>query len=676
MPSIRIECGDVREVLQKLEAGSINSVITSPPYWNLRSYGTSPLIWGGSKGCDHGWRIQKRAGLSGGLNEWSKSRHRGQDRSVVPETEQAFCQKCDAWRGSLGLEPTLELYTQNLVEIFRGVRRVLRDDGTVWLNMGDCYAANRSYQVRDSKHVDVGNTMGMKVPDGLKPKDLVGLPWRVAFALQADGWYLRSDIIWCLSGSTRVYARAQKGEMPMTIKDLARLRPDTVELWNGYRWTRLLGVSRSPRLGTELEIVLRSGECISCTPAHRFPTSRGLLNAESIRVGDILNTVTLPDAEKARDCALDTDAAWLAGLYIAEGSRSGSTIQIAGHSREIERWERVRRVAAKYGGSATVTISGNCQAIRVYGRVLNAIVDELVTGRTAKNKGFASVVWRYSNDFVAAMVDGYLSGDGSYDAENNRWRLGFTRNYHLEHDLRTACARLDYHIVLNLSSVPYKGRRVGTFRGEIRKARTGHHNEKAPGEVVEIRRAHSHRNFYNLGVVDDPHLFALASGVLTRNSKPNVMPSSVTDRPTSSHEYIFLLSKNKTYYYDNEAIREPAIHAGRIVKKYPPDAKNAQSNLRTYRGFTTHDTLVRATRNKRSVWSINSQAYKGAHFATFPEKLVEPCVLAGSPEGGVILDPFMGSGTVLVVARRHGRDSIGIELNAAYIELAKKRLGM
>lgn len=271
---------------------------------------------------------------------------------MVPNSAQAYCQ-CGAWRGSLGLEPDVGMYVDHLVEIFREVKRVLRDDGTLWLNMGDCYAANRSYQVRDNKHVDVGNTMGMKVPDGLKPKDLVGLPWRVAFALQADGWYLRSDIIW---------------------------------------------------------------------------------------------------------------------------------------------------------------------------------------------------------------------------------------------------------------------------------------------------------------------------------HKPNVMPSSVTDRPTSSHEYLFLMSKNKTYYYDGEAIREPAIHAGRIVKKYPPDAKNAQSENATYRGFTTHDTLVRATRNRRSVWSITTQPYKGAHFSTFPEKLVEPCILAGSSKDGVILDPFMGSGTTLVVAQRHGRSAIGIELNRLYVNLARERL--
>ncbi len=98
--------------------------------------------------------------------------------------------------GQLGLESTPDAYVAQIVAVFREVRRVLKDDGTVWLNLGDSYAANRSYQVVDNKHVDVGNSKSSTVPDGLKPKDLVGIPWRVAFALQADGWYLRSDIIW------------------------------------------------------------------------------------------------------------------------------------------------------------------------------------------------------------------------------------------------------------------------------------------------------------------------------------------------------------------------------------------------------------------------------------------------------------------------------------------------
>ena len=127
------------EVLKTLPAASVHCVVTSPPYYSLRDYQV---------------------------------------------------------KGQIGLEPTPSEYVAKLVEVFRQVWRVLRDDGSVWLNLGDSYAANRSYQVPDQKWGDVGNSMGFRVPEGLKSKDLIGIPWRVAFALQADGWWLRGDIIW------------------------------------------------------------------------------------------------------------------------------------------------------------------------------------------------------------------------------------------------------------------------------------------------------------------------------------------------------------------------------------------------------------------------------------------------------------------------------------------------
>lgn len=421
-----VHVGDALAVLRTLPEESVHCVVTSPPYWGLRDYGVD---------------------------------------------------------GQIGLEETFDEFLAKLVDVFREVRRVLRGDGVAWINFGDAYAGGgRGGGPENCKQrTNVGSLVApSEIPAGLKPKDLIGQPWRFAFALQADGWWLRSDCIWCLSGGVIVYARTQKGDMPIMVRDLARLDPSTVRLWNGEKWTRLLGMSRSRRSGDELEIVLRSGERISCTPTHRFPTSRGLLAASDLVVGDTLQTCTLPEPDAPRDCALDEDAAWFAGLYLAEGSRSGSALQIAGHAKEEARWDRVQRIAAKFGGSATRTVDGNSMSIRVYGRVLHAIVDELVSGRVAKNKGFAPVVWRYSNAFLAAMLDGYLSGDG-HD-EGNRWRLGFCRNYNLERDLRVASARLGYSLTLNPSNVPYRGRKVpaprntelteGASRGGAARVRT------------------------------------------------------------------------------------------------------------------------------------------------------------------------------------------------------------
>ena len=151
--------------------------------------------------------------------------------------------------------------------------------------------------------------------------------------------------------------------------------------------------------------------------------------------------------------------------------------------------------------------------------------------------------------------------------------------------------------------------------------------------------------------------------------KPNPMPESVRDRCTKSHEYIFLLSKNKNYYYDNEAIKEPAKDWGtrdRTNGKY----HNEGTGLQPHSGLTKSYP----TKNKRSVWSVTKKPYKGAHFATFPPELIEPCIKAGSEEGDIVLDPFMGSGTTAAVAKSLDRDYIGCELHEDYGRLIQKRV--
>lgn len=701
LPNCAVYCGDALETLRRFPDKVVQCCVTSPPYWGLRDYGTA--TWeGGDPACDH--RPPDEAG--------NTTKPTAGQREHAGRFTGSSCWKCGARRidQQLGLEPTPDLYVARLVEIFREVRRVLKDDGTLWLNLGDSYfgswgnygGQNRSNGTQRQR--PVGSLTHQKAYDGLekwrppaaqerlgdlKPKDLVGIPWLVAFALRADGWYLRQDIIWCLSGGTWLYARTQKGDMPIMVRDLFRLRPETVRLWNGAKWTRLRGMSKSKRNGSEIELVLRSGERISCTSTHRFPTNRGLLNAGEIRLGDVLESCRLPEPETPKQCVIDEDAAWLAGLYIAEGSRSGDTIQIAGHTKEETRLQRLRAISAKFGGSCTRSINGNNMNIRIYGRMLNAIIDELVTGKTAKNKGFAPVVWRYSDRFLRSMLEGYLSGDGAQDG--NRWRLGFTRNSTLERDLRTVCARLGYTLTLNASFVGYNGRQMPTFRGEIRMERSGHRNEKNRNEIVKIRKARC-REVYDLGVEDEPHLFALASGILTHNSKPNPMPESVHDRCTKSHEYLFLLSKAERYWFDQEAIKEPAVGKSRHDLTGPgyhapgqapnsgnrkPLRSDIESRHRSQiQGGQTLQMDPDGRRNRRDVWFIPTSPFPEAHFATFPAALVTPCILAGAPPSSLVLDPFAGSGTTLAVANSLGRRAVGIELQPSYLPMIERRLAV
>lgn len=662
-PQVGLYLGHVIDCLRLLPSRSVHMVVTSPPYWGLRDYGTGTSLELGSEECP-------------------------------------------------------QIYVNNMVEVFSQVARVMRKDGTLWLNLGDTYG-------------DQG---------------LYGIPWRVALALQEVGWYLRMDIIWCLSGATWVYVRSQKGDMPMTIKDLARLDPTTVKLWNGDKWTQLLGVSKTPRNGTEIQLVLRSGETINCTRTHQFPTkNRGLVAAGDIKVGDVLLQVRLPEPEQLKDSVhIGKEAAFLAGLYLAEGSgveKYGDKFSLAGHAKETGRWNRVLNIARSYGGTATLRIKGSNQTITVYGKVVSAVVRELVGGLTAKDKCFNSVVWRYSNEFIESMMDGYLHGDGGKDTKNDRHRLGFARNHSLARDLRTACARLGWTITLRPKFAMFDGRRFPSYRGEIRQYRSGHLNEKDRCEVIYVGAAVSgpSKAMYDIGVEDTPNVFALSSGVLTHNSKPSPMPEPATDRCTRAHEYLFQLTTSRKYYYDAEGIKEKVGEITTRNSKFR-GISSAYKNNASYNNSADVESLSRrgedslAGRNKRSVWTVAGQGYPGAHFATFPPKLIEPCILAGTsakgvcPECGaqwcrvvdkqaatrerpnqyvkrtgqegtgnscangvagvnvntlgwepgcacgheevvpaVVLDPFIGSGTTAEVAILHNRRCVGIDLSELYL---------
>ncbi len=355
--------GEVREKVRLWPDEYFNCVMTSPPYWGLRDYGIEAQIWDGEEDCEHEWgdELQERKRGSIGDKSTFEGGKTTQEHQGTTVYQGQFCLHCNAWKGSLGLEPTPELYIQHIVQVFREVKRVLRKDGSVWLNLGDCYAgsgAGGGGNYKGNEHGQHANMVGKRpvVPSNLKPKDLCGIPWRVALALQADGWWLRSDIIW---------------------------------------------------------------------------------------------------------------------------------------------------------------------------------------------------------------------------------------------------------------------------------------------------------------------------------HKPNPMPESVKDRPTRSHEYIFLLTKASKYYYDSDAVKEKASTPlnSTAAQSFGSDKKlddgvKAHTNVhgKKYRDERS------AFRNRRTVWTLPTQPYKGAHFAVFPEKLVEPCVLAGCPPDGIVLDPMAGSGTVGVVAKKLGRRSVLIELNPEYIKLIEKRL--
>ena len=398
--TIKILRGDCRDVLRTLPDESVHCVVTSPPYWGLRDYGIPPTIWGGDTECEHEWGEQIAVNATNHTTKarWNHTRN-GRDELQPPEKRVSwlrtevkqgqFCQHCGAWAGAFGLEPTYQLYVEHAVEVFRGVRRVLRPDGTLWLNLGDSYCSGGRATWRsgasENKGQDILNDMPRPAqPTDLKPKDLIGIPWRVAFALQEDGWWLRQDVIW---------------------------------------------------------------------------------------------------------------------------------------------------------------------------------------------------------------------------------------------------------------------------------------------------------------------------------SKPNPMPESVTDRCTKAHEYLFLMTKSERYYFDAAAIKEASITEdprrpytsegawqldGRPAEQRHGGEPRTAGNKRhkyveAYNGSETEEHRTKAglmavadvpwtSRNRRSVWEIPTAPFPEAHFATFPPALVEPCIKAGAPADGTVLDPFGGAGTTGLVADRLGRNAILIELNPEYADMAKRRI--
>ena len=211
MSGSEIICGDCRVVLPDLPAGSAHCVVTSPPYWGLRDYGLEPSVWGGDSDCEHVWGEHEREHHPGQVEQTKWKKAEGAGKGGRAKSGQ-FCRLCGAWRGCYGLEPTIEMYVSHTVEIFREVRRVLRDDGTLWLNLGDSYASSPAGNFGSGTAPADGGAYRAPKPKmdyvGLKHKDLCGIPWRVALALQADGWYLRQDIIW-----------AKPNPMPESVRD-------------------------------------------------------------------------------------------------------------------------------------------------------------------------------------------------------------------------------------------------------------------------------------------------------------------------------------------------------------------------------------------------------------------------------------------------------------------------
>jgi DNA methylase len=525
--------GDARRI--PIADGSVSLIVTSPPYWAQRSYRDA----GGH------------------------------------------------YDGQIGSEPHPRFWLEAMWEVMKECWRVLDDQGSVFVNLGDKRAGSGGHNNRGvSKSKGSGSTLAepqysdkplareapatrRNAPDRYEQahfgrrKSRQLLPERFAIGCEdglADpegiGWIVRQVMIWCLSGGTRVYARTPTGDRPIMLRDLYRAyRPENVQLWNGQRWTQVQGWSQTPAPGDALEIELRSGQRIGCTRNHQWPTARGLFRADELTIGDVIDSTRLPQPSPASRAGWPR-VGWFVGMYLAEGSRSETTIQIAGHAKETGRGDRLKLLAREFDGSCHRYQSGpNKVTDNLHGPILSGILDNFVSGRNAHDKRLTMRVWQQSDEFLDDLLMGYLEGDGHYDAKNDRWRLGFCENDELAADLRTLCARLGVSIRLKRCQVQGFGKWYPSWRGSLRMTKSVHRNAKPDTEVVAIRASRA-RYFYDVGVADDPHIFSLACGVLTHNSKPNGLPESVTDRFRDNWESIYHFTKSERYFAAIDEIRE------------------------------------------------------------------------------------------------------------------------
>lgn len=531
-----------------LADGCVQTCVTSPPYWGLRDYGTAK--WeGGDPECDHnpqrpdgGERADRTLPLGRG----------GMYKGV--------CGKCGALRldNQLGLEDTPELYVERMVQVFREVRRVLRDDGVVFLNLGDSYYGSNQGRMADG--TQVGGTKQMTN----KGSVTIG------------------------GGVQRVKPCGTSDKEPEGCQDRGCL---CESLCDACRKAYLIGRFHNGIQPAPMQFVL---PC-ETNPAHTVLHSDHLPTLDSSHQADH-NETAIPDP-----------------------------VHLLDHEGEQPPVSQVSTIdESSQPHPADFHQSGMPSACPLCGKPFER--DAQVSSH--KSDGFV--------EQPSHIQDNELHADRQ--VRHNQCK-GKACEYYVE----------------NVSYPHYT---------------TAYHLK--PKDLVGIP--------WRVAFALQADGWYLRSDIIW--AKPNPMPESVTDRPTKAHEYVFLLSKNARYYYDADAIREAQDPASleRLKRGWNGDGNRGypngpQNHIRDYMGKSDDEIAMLPGRNKRTVWTINTYSYSGAHFATYPPALVEPCIKAGSRTGDLVLDPFAGSGTTLMVARSLERDAVGLDLSYTYLhEQARTRL--
>ena len=568
---------------------------------------------------------------------------------------------------------TYDEFTSNWL---RACQRVLKDTGTIWV---------------------IGSYHNI---------------YRVGSIMQDLGFWTLNDVLWikCLSGDTEILALINKQPIVSSIKDLVRinLSNNLVELAshddNGNQtWVTIKGWRNSGKTkGIRLEF--EDGHSIECTNDHCFPFAQDghtkLVPASRLKAGDsVLSLGQLELPSVIDSAAIDDLLGEFIGWYLAEGSFLGNEkgIQFSMNADEkVEANGLIELIKNRFGISGRIHIYNNAMSLVFPGHFMIELVKRFVRGNNAKTKRLAREAFWHGKEFLHGILLGYLKGDGHWDKKNKRWKLGLAKNEGLITDLRIICQLAGYKMQTHGGVVPYKDSKVEIIRGHIRlnlddqwsmvslealglptrshfgyaqnhslkrlRAKYKIKTRKSLGKLSPLAtqvingnlrisrikkiQGTNLKTFFDLSV-DGNHIFALPSGILTHNSNP--MPNFRGVRFTNAHETMIWAQKKKgaKYTFNNKSTK----------------ALNDDLQMRS-------DWTIPLVTGKHRIKSNGSKA----HSTQKPEGLLYRVIMSSSNVGDVILDPFFGSGTTGAVAKKLGRNWIGIERDEKYVKVAQQRI--
>ncbi len=728
--------GDVLSVLKTLPDNFVDMVITSPPYWGLRDYGLPQTIFGGDFNCQHDWNEyvkhpaggmgSKGANVGANKNDFANMH----DHDVVSN----FCSKCGAWRGQLGQEPNYHDYIDHLIEIFNECKRIIKDRGSVWVNLGDSYAGSNqgsgtekiSDKQKSNRGTNYMNTLNHKSilsKIDVRSKSLVGIPDRFKIAMIDSGWICRNEIIWCLEENTEIFVKNSDNKFEnKEIKNLSN--NDYVLSFDknkNQKWVKIKNVFDTGEKDA-YKIITKSGKEIIASENHVFATKTNSFASKSalfmkkpkfkklkeLSVGDKLLSNEFIDNdffEKGNDN--DFVDGFIVGFYLAEGNyikhHVGKYVDSKFSFCAQKRWGRLENEADKIDGvqfscgkkdiergiidkikkySVNIYEYNNNVILASRDKDLLGLICDNVDGEGSYKHHCSKNVFNKSLSFMKGVVDGFSSGDGCEDVKNNRTRIGICDNKRLRNDLMLLSRILNYNF-RSTDSIAKLGKRefpklditirkksnrnivFGMMTDEIQSI-----EKIGKRKMYDIEIDEMYPNTKNKRISWYNNLYFLSNGIFTHNCKPNQMPSSVKDRFTVDFEKFYFFTKNKKYYFEQQL--EPYVSEENHKLRNRVKEGKYQNTKQFSDG--ERDFYSNGGRNKRCVWTINTKPLKEAHFAVYPETLIETPIKACCPENGLVLDPFFGSGTTGVVSKKLNRNYLGIELNPEYIEIAKNRI--